>query len=573
MQTLFLSAFRTPILTTLRAPPILVTLLTAACFAPNFSAHPACGDSGECPSGTQCLREVCIDTSCADRADGVVCASVAIEDGVCLSGGCVPAGCGDGVLTRGEQCDDGQGNSATIKDACRLNCTMARCGDGVIDSGEACDDSNLVSGDGCSADCRSNETCGNGIVDIAKREMCDEGVPGLSGDGCSSICSLEVPSWEDVMPAAPPISGRLWHAMAYDSARGKTVLFGGLSGGRLNDTWEFDGAQWTPRTPATRPAPRAGHVMTFDSDRNKVIMFAGQSNPDGASLQETWEYDGRNWLKRTTQASPSGDGFQAMTFDSARNKTVWYGGGETWEYDGDNWKRLTLGTTPGSRTGHAMTFDSIRNKVVLFGGSFGSDLADTWEYDGINWTQILLPIHPQGRQDAAITFDSARGKVILYGGQTREISLDDTWEYDGVVWVRTSPALGPLPRSGHEIVFDSIRRSMFLFGGFQMNFDLTDTWRYSLASSNSAPDQCSHLDTDGDGRIGCGDATHAADPDCASRCTPSCRAQTTAIHPSTQTVVGWPASCALAFPNAPHCGDGICNPVLESKQLCPQDCP
>ncbi len=51
------------------------------------------------------------------------------------------------------------------------------CGDGTIDrdEGELCDDGNAQSGDGCSADCRSDETCGNGIKDTARNEVCDDG--------------------------------------------------------------------------------------------------------------------------------------------------------------------------------------------------------------------------------------------------------------------------------------------------------------------------------------------------------------------------------------------------------------
>jgi cysteine-rich repeat protein len=51
------------------------------------------------------------------------------------------------------------------------------CGDGNIDRdlGEVCDDRNTVSGDGCSADCRSDENCGNGIRDTSKSEVCDDG--------------------------------------------------------------------------------------------------------------------------------------------------------------------------------------------------------------------------------------------------------------------------------------------------------------------------------------------------------------------------------------------------------------
>ena len=40
---------------------------------------------------------------------------------------------------------------------------------------EACDDGNTEGGDGCSADCRSNETCGNGVHDPLAGEGCDDG--------------------------------------------------------------------------------------------------------------------------------------------------------------------------------------------------------------------------------------------------------------------------------------------------------------------------------------------------------------------------------------------------------------
>ena len=40
------------------------------------------------------------------------------------------------------------------------------CGNGLLEPGENCDDGNTVTGDGtCSADCSSNEKCGNGEID------------------------------------------------------------------------------------------------------------------------------------------------------------------------------------------------------------------------------------------------------------------------------------------------------------------------------------------------------------------------------------------------------------------------
>ena len=63
------------------------------------------------------------------------------------------------------------------------------CGNGIIEiaSGEMCDDGNMVSGDSCSATCQI-ESCGNGIIDIG--EACDDGNTS-NGDGCSAICQIE----------------------------------------------------------------------------------------------------------------------------------------------------------------------------------------------------------------------------------------------------------------------------------------------------------------------------------------------------------------------------------------------
>jgi cysteine-rich repeat protein len=93
--------------------------------------------------------------------------------------------CGDGRLDPGEICDDGNSLSG---DGCSSDCRSNEvCGNRVVDqtAGEVCDNGNQVSGDGCSADCQSDETCGNGIVDGL--EACDDGNH-LAGDGCSTSC-------------------------------------------------------------------------------------------------------------------------------------------------------------------------------------------------------------------------------------------------------------------------------------------------------------------------------------------------------------------------------------------------
>src|SRR5262247_4034749 len=75
---------------------------------------------------------------------------------------------------------------------------------------------------------------------------------------------------EDV-PAA-----RWGHALAHDTARATTILFGGSAGAVFHgDTWAWDGARWT-RASATGPVPRDQHVMAYDAARQRVVLFGGR---------------------------------------------------------------------------------------------------------------------------------------------------------------------------------------------------------------------------------------------------------------------------------------------------------
>ena len=51
----------------------------------------------------------------------------------------------------------------------------------------------------------------------------------------------------------PLLERRSRHAMAYDNARQRTLLFGGYNGSVLGDTWDWDGRVWTRQAPATSP--------------------------------------------------------------------------------------------------------------------------------------------------------------------------------------------------------------------------------------------------------------------------------------------------------------------------------
>jgi fibro-slime domain-containing protein len=66
---------------------------------------------------------------------------------------CTPI-CGDGIVTLGEECDDGVNDGGY--EECAPGCVLGpRCGDGVIQEGEDCDDGNRRDGDGCGSSCRN----------------------------------------------------------------------------------------------------------------------------------------------------------------------------------------------------------------------------------------------------------------------------------------------------------------------------------------------------------------------------------------------------------------------------------
>lgn len=143
------------------------------------------------------------------------------------------AGCGDGFVQPGEQCDDGNSND---DDGCRNDCTAELCGDGILDPDEECDDGNTTLGDGCSdmclivicgdstigdgEECDDGNTapldgcdasclieaCGNGVVQ--EGEECDDGNT-LSGDECSPTCQLAACTPAPLAECAPAIKGSL----------------------------------------------------------------------------------------------------------------------------------------------------------------------------------------------------------------------------------------------------------------------------------------------------------------------------------------------------------------------------
>ena len=84
------------------------------------------------------------------------------------------------------------------------------------------------------------------------------------------------------LPAAPPMviargpdPARNEFDMVYDSARGVTVLFGGVianaAGSHFGETWTYDGNRWKLAR-SVGPERRAAPQMAYDERRRTVIL-------------------------------------------------------------------------------------------------------------------------------------------------------------------------------------------------------------------------------------------------------------------------------------------------------------
>jgi cysteine-rich repeat protein len=145
------------------------------------------------PIGTDALADIIVGAPRESR-DGTD-AGLVYRFRFC--GAACVAGCGNGVLEDGEECDDGGFDDG---DGCDGNCTTTRCGNGVVTTGEGCDDGNLQNGDGCSIFCENEGCTGGGSLTSAAPvsslvepagviQFCgcsaDNGKPCDDGDGCT----------------------------------------------------------------------------------------------------------------------------------------------------------------------------------------------------------------------------------------------------------------------------------------------------------------------------------------------------------------------------------------------------
>ena len=294
-----------------------------------------------------------------------------------------------------------------------------------------------------------------GDYDVVITDNC-----GAANSVTSHIAQLTLrpgPQW--VLRTTNGPQARFANAMAYDSARGVTVMYGGgqvvpnVGYVGFGEVWEWNGAHWRQRTTynasnvwhqvtggywrqnfTDTPASRVQHAMAYDSRRKRVVMFGGRgAGPDNGDYMfgDTWEWDGSRWYFRATNGPPA-------------------------QFD------------------HHMAYDPKRAVTVLYGG-FGASVGGVWEWDGNQWNSVTPTKGPATNyyQDAgAMDFDPSTG-LIFFGPATDGFSLSFYFYWNGRDWIDAGTGFGMFNRSPPygAMVFDTYRRRSLLFGGEDNGFD------------------------------------------------------------------------------------------------------
>lgn len=307
-----------------------------------------------------------------------------------------------------------------------------------------------------------------------------------------------VAGWVDRTPsprpaAWPPARGEP-HSLAYDSARGRSVLF---SGSGRADLWEWDGVAgiWTNRTPSPLPAawPPAlyGHALVYDPVRRRTLVLGGQPAGDTPPLDGVWEWDGAtgSWTEHlpgpTLQDWPLPRFDLAVAYDSDRHRIVMVGGMEpnssysrqTWEWNGETatfTDRTIAAPWPRAREQFTTVFDTQRGKLVVYGGGLGPEsFRDLWEWDGASaaWTdrtpRVLPPSWPSYGGLAA-AYDQDRGRLVSIGAYGGDQGLHE-WDPVSGAWIDRTPSplpeSWPRPRSEVAMAYDAKRKRIVLVLG------------------------------------------------------------------------------------------------------------
>ena len=175
-------------------------------------------------------------------------------------------------------------------------------------------------------------------------------------DGTTWKQVAELPGPRALNPTVGTQLGEFGNDVLMFSGLNPTAVSNGIiSDGILNlGTYIWDGAKWNQPNATHHPPGRFNGFLVYDSVRKEAVLVGGQTPAaqGGQIFQDTWVFDGNDWTQRTP-ATPLGAVALAAAYDPTIQQTVVFGGDHhIWTWDGFTWMQRE--SYPGSGPSHAV---------------------------------------------------------------------------------------------------------------------------------------------------------------------------------------------------------------------------
>jgi len=136
-------------------------------------------------------------------------------------------------------------------------------------------------------------------------------------------------TWTQQFPASSPSPRAA--TLTYDETTNEVMFFGGnTSGVAYADTWTYNGVDWVQQQPATSPQARTDNGLAFDPILKRVVLFGGLAGScedcGQGRLNDTWLWDGENWSQVQTLLSPQPSSGVSFTYDGTTKGMLLFGG-------------------------------------------------------------------------------------------------------------------------------------------------------------------------------------------------------------------------------------------------------
>jgi hypothetical protein len=185
--------------------------------------------------------------------------------------------------------------------------------------------------------------------------------------------------------AAPtPVTGPMSFP---DPVTQRVLLYGGYDGHFYQLTmYQWTAGGWSQLNPTTVPYARAAAFVAPDPPHAQVVLFGGLAN---VNPDNTWTWNGTDWTEVFPNSQPPLVYDSAGAFDPAIGHPILFGGGsggqpqqDTWEWTGTDWMQLLPQMPPAPRESVGLAYDAALGHIVLFGGADNfQEYNDTWWLD------------------------------------------------------------------------------------------------------------------------------------------------------------------------------------------------